>query len=172
MRPSMWNRRDILGGVVAVATLGVGLLPGCGDSVKVGPREGRRAPNFSVQTLDGQRIERSSTTGTPTLLVFWASWCGPCRREAEEIRGIVDSYGSRVQVVSVNSGEDPTKVRLTAREWGLTWPVGLDPRGSVSRTFEVDALPLVLVLDADGLVRFRGNGLPSDPHRLLDGLAG
>jgi hypothetical protein len=63
-------------------------------------------------------------------------------------------------------------VRLTAAEWGLTWPVGLDPKGQVSQRFQVDALPLVLVIDATGRVRFRGNGLPSDPHRLLDGLAG
>jgi len=157
----------LISGGVALA-----LLAGCSDRVPSGPREGQRAPGFSVSTLDGGAVSRESTTGKPVLMVFWASWCGPCRREAEEIRSIVGSYGDRLQVLSINSGEDPTKVRLTAKEWGLTWPVGLDPRGSVSRRFEVDALPLVLVLDAEGLVRFRGNGLPSDPHHLLDGLAG
>ena len=167
----MRNRRELLVGGGGWMLLGAPLWAGCTGDVPVGPREGQRAPSFSVDALDGQTFSLETMAGKPALIVFWASWCGPCRREAEAVRGIVQSYGERLVVLSINSGEDPTKVRLSAREWGLSWPVGLDPRGRVSRAFEVDALPLVVVLDAEGRVRFRGNGLPSDPHRLLDGLA-
>ena len=59
-----------------------------------------------------------------------------------------------------------------ARDWGITWPVVPDPLAAIARAYAVSAIPLVLVLDADGLVRYRGNGMPSDAHRLLDGLLG
>ncbi len=166
MDASRWTRRSVLAAGVAWC------VAGCSSGPPTGPREGQQAPDFSVQTLDGTLLSIDSAAGRPSLVVFWASWCGPCRREAVEIAGIVQNYGERLQVVSINSGEDTTKVKLTAREWGMSWPVGLDPRGSISSAFQVDALPLVLVLDPQGVVRFRGNGLPSDPHRLLDGLAG
>ena len=154
------------------ASVVVAVGVGCGSGPRVGPREGRQAPSFSLQTLSGESVSVPSELDIPSLVVFWASWCGPSRREAGEIAGIVRSYGSKVSVVSVNSGEDATKASLAAKQWGMTWPVALDPRGRVSSAYEVTAVPLVLVIDADGVVRYRGNGLPSDPHRLLDGLSG
>ncbi|HCH65551.1 MAG: hypothetical protein CL927_09200 [Deltaproteobacteria bacterium] len=166
MTASFWSHRALCAGLVAM------LATSCASEAPTGPREGQRAPSFSVGTIDGSGISIPSEEERPSLVVFWASWCGPCRREAVEVAEIVRSYGDRVGVFSINSGEDPTKVKLTAREWGMTWPVGLDPKGAVSRAFEVDALPLVVVLDRDGMIRFRGNGLPSEPHRLLDGLGG
>lgn len=167
--PHTYSRRSVVAGVVWGLS---GWLHGCGTSLPVGPREGQQAPAFRVATLGGEAVSLESAADRPSVLVFWASWCGPCRREAAEVGQLVESYGSTVQVVSINSGEDPTKARLTAEQWGMTWPVGLDPSGQVSRAFEVDAIPLVVILDAAGVVRFRGNGLPSDPHRILDGLAG
>lgn len=160
------TRRVVLTGLAAL------FAAACSTEPPSGPREGHQTPPFVVSTIDGGTVSMPSESGRPALVVFWASWCGPCRREAVEIAEIVRSYGDRVQVISINSGEDPTKVKLTAQEWGMQWPVGLDPKGSVSHRFEVDALPLVLVMDRAGMIRFRGNGLPSDPHRLLDGLAG
>jgi cytochrome c biogenesis protein CcmG/thiol:disulfide interchange protein DsbE len=139
---------------------------------EVGPREGRRAPGIDAQTLDGADFDLSDLRGAPVVVVFWASWCGPCRQEAPEIAALERHYGDRVRFVSVNAGEDPAVAKRAAEQWGITWPVVTDPRGAASRAFEVSAIPLVLVLDADGLVRYRGNGLPSDPHRILDGLLG
>ena len=166
MVASSWAHRAIH---MAVAGL---VWAGCGSSTPVGPREGRLAPAFSVSTIDGGAVEVNGESPRPSVVVFWASWCGPCRRESVEVASLVQSYGDRVQVVSVNSGEDPTKAALTARQWGMDWAVGLDPQGKVSRAYEVDALPLVVVIDRAGMVRYRGNGLPAQPHRLLDGLAG
>jgi len=157
--------------IAAGLTLFVG-SPACSSGPEVGPREGRQAPRFALQTVLGVPVDVPSSRGVPSVVVFWASWCGPCRREAVELGEIVRSYGSRVDVVSVNSGEDSTKARLAAEQWGMTWPVALDPGGRASEAYEVSAVPLVIVVDGAGVVRYRGNGLPSDPHRLLDGLSG
>ncbi len=160
----------LVGGVVGAG----GLVAGCGGGadVPVGPHEGKRAPAIRLPRLDGSSFELSDAPDTPVMLVFWASWCGPCRREATEVAEIVRSYGSRVAVVSINSGEDPTKAAIAAKEWGMTWPVALDSLGAASQAYAVQALPTVVVVDRQGIVRYRGNGMPSDAHRLLDGLAG
>ena len=158
--------------VLAVA-LGISFaLAGCEDDLDVGPREGLRAPALDVATLDGAGFALNHAAGRPAVVVFWASWCGPCRKEAPEVAKVVQSYGTRVAVISVNAGEDATKARLAAKQWGITWPVGLDTERVAQSAWLVDALPLVLVVDGEGVVRYRGNGMPTDIHRLLDGLLG
>lgn len=170
---SLVSRRAWLSGMVCCAVATGAWVAGCGGAdVPVGPHEGKRAPAMRLPRLDGATFELSAAPDTPVMLVFWASWCGPCRREATEVAEIVRSYGSRVAVVSINSGEDPTKAALAAKEWGMTWMVALDAQGAASQAYEVQALPTVVVVDRQGIVRYRGNGMPSDAHRLLDGLAG
>ena len=139
---------------------------------EIGPREGKHAPNFEATAIDGRPMVLNQLLGKPVVLVFWASWCGPCRQEAPEIAALASRYGDQVQFLSVNAGEDGAVVKRAAGDWGITWPVVPDVAGAISRAYSVQAIPLVLVLDADGLIRYRGNGLPSDPHRLLDGLSG
>lgn len=144
----------------------------CDADVPHGPREGQRAPAFEVPSLQGDRVAVDSSLDRPAVLVFWASWCGPCQRESAEVARLVEHYGDRVAVFSINAGEDTTKARITAEKWGMTWPVGLDPKGRVSAAYEVESIPLVIVLDDKRRVRYRGNRLPSDAHHLLDGLRG
>ncbi len=85
---------------------------------------------------------------------------------------VAQSYGDRIHVLGINAGEDAGVAKRAAKQWGMTWPVGLDHDGRVRSAYQVQGIPLVLVLDEDGLVRHRNNGMPSDIHRLLDGLLG
>ena len=142
------------------------------DTPEIGPQEGRRAPDIEATALSGARVDLSDLRGAPVVLVFWASWCGPCKKEVPELRALREHYGERIHVVSVNAGEDPAIAARAAREWGLAWPVVPDTTASIARAYAVSAIPLVLILDADGRVRYRGNGMPTDAHRLLDGLLG
>ena len=82
------------------------------------------------------------------------------------------SYGDRVQVLGVNAGEDPQTARRAAKALGMTWPVAMDADGTVRNAYAVSAIPMVLIIDKNGVVRHRNNGVPSDVHRLLDGLLG
>jgi thiol-disulfide isomerase/thioredoxin len=106
------------------------------------------------------------------MLVFWASWCGPCRKEAPEVATIAQGYGEKVHVISINAGEDASTAARAAQSWGITWPVVLDLNGAIQGSYDVQAIPLILILDADGVVRYRGLGMPTDAHRILDGLTG
>ena len=142
------------------------------DAPETGPQEGLRAPDIEATALSGERVDLDALRGAPVVVVFWASWCGPCKKGVPEIAALREHYGDRVHVVAVNAGEDAAVAARAARDWGITWPVVSDPLAAIARAYAVSAIPLVLVLDADGLVRYRGNGMPSDAHRLLDGLLG
>ena len=137
-----------------------------------GPQEGQRAPDFTANQMDGSTFQLEAVRGKPTVLVFWASWCGPCRKEAPDVARVAKSYGSRVNLVGINAGESLEVAKRTAPQLGITWPVVLDPQGAIQSQYQVTGIPLVLVLDAEGRVRHRNNGIPSDIHRLLDGLLG
>jgi thiol-disulfide isomerase/thioredoxin len=106
------------------------------------------------------------------MLVFWASWCGPCRTEAPDVARVAQSYGDRIHVVGVNAGEDPSVAMAASRQMNMSWPVVLDSSGAIRNAYQVSSIPLVLVIDSDGRVRHRNNGIPTDIHRLLDGLLG
>lgn len=147
------------------------MLSAC-SSTPQGPFEGRLAPPIRAVRLNGQPLALADLLGKPTVLVFWASWCGPCRAEAPEVVRVAESYGDRVHVLGVNAGEDTGVARRAAQQWGMSWPVALDNDGRIRHAYKVQGIPLVLIIDKDGMVRHRNNGMPSDIHRLLDGLLG
>lgn len=147
------------------------MLVAC-DSTPVGPHEGQQAPSLRGTSLGGASVDLSSLKGKPTVVVFWASWCGPCKKEAPEVVKLARSYGDRVHILGVNAGEDLPTAQRAAKAWGMSWPVVSDGDGSLMKRFKVRGVPLVLILDKDGRVRHRNNGVPSDMHRLIDGLLG
>ena len=144
-------------------------VAGCGED-PAGPYEGQRAPSIEGSLMTGGVLDFEKLMGKPTLLVFWASWCGPCRQEAPEIASIARQHGSAINIVGVNAGEAVAVAQRAATEMAIRWPVVMDSDGSIQSLYNVSGIPLVVVLDANGLVRHRNNGMPSNIHRLLDGL--
>ena len=147
------------------------LVVGCW-STPDGPHEGQEAPQFQARAMSGGSFDLKQMKGKPTMIVFWASWCGPCRQEAPDVVRVQKNYGSRVNLVGVNAGEKGPIAKRAALQMGITWPVAMDPDGAIQSLYEVSGIPLVLILDENGVVRHRNNGVPSDVHRLLDGLLG
>ncbi len=144
-------------------------LAGCGDS-EIGVQEGQQAPRFAALGLDGSSQGLAQLAGKPAVVVFWASWCGPCMAEVPHLQDLTGSYGDRVGILGVNVGEDPRLVASVVESRAMTWTIALDLDKSLSSRFGVRSIPLVLVLDATGRIIYRGNGLPSQPTVLLDRL--
>ena len=149
----------------------IGLAVGCWSSQE-GPFEGQEAPTFNAGTMAGTSFEFDRLKGKPTMLVFWASWCGPCRQEAPDVVKVHKSYGTRINLVGINAGEKMVIAQRAAQQMGIAWPVAMDVDGTIQRLYKVSGIPMVLILDENGVVRHRNNGVPSDVHRLLDGLLG
>ncbi len=150
-------------------TLLIWLLLACSTG-PTGVREGEVAPAFEAPDLAGHVVALSDLRGKPALVVFWASWCKPCLAEVPELNKIAAFYGDGLTVLGVNQGETGERALAAAQQTGMTYRTLLDPTGTVGGTYAVSSIPLVLVLDADGRIRYRGNGLPSHLLQLLDSL--
>ena len=128
------------------------------------------APEFTALDLEGEAVTSVSLRGKPTVLVFWASWCGPCRKEIPHLNELRQSYGDRINILGINMGEPVPTAHRAAASLGMRYPSLVDPRSELATRYAVHSIPLVLILDETGRIRLRGNGLPRRPSVLIDGL--
>jgi cytochrome c biogenesis protein CcmG, thiol:disulfide interchange protein DsbE len=119
-------------------------------------RVGSPAPDFTLQTLNGQPIRLSSLRGKWVLLNFWATWCGPCRREMPTFQKLLNggfgNYQDKITVLAVNRVETPEKIKSFLNELGLNVPVALDTDAAVNNLYGVLNLPVTMVVDPQGVI--------------------
>ncbi len=133
------------------------------------------APDFSLQSPDGQTIRLSSLRGQTVFLNFWATWCPPCREEMPTFQKLLDGgFGpvkGKVTVLAVNSLESDDQVHGFVSELRLTIPIVMDKEGAVGRQYGVVNLPVTYVIGPDGIIRYQQLGAMT-PALLQDYLRG
>ncbi len=136
--------------------------------------EGRAAPALPRESLLGPAVTLSSlesgTGSRGSLVVFWASWCGPCAGEAPAIERFARSPEGRGRLVGVDSS-DPSiaSARAFIRRYGWTFPILRDGEGLVGNAYRLSVLPTTFVLDGSGHIRSVLKG-PQDDASLLQAL--
>ncbi len=119
----------------------------------IGTRIGNKAPEFSVSDLNGKTVHLREYIGQPILINFWATWCGPCRREMPYLQQIVEEYADKnLTVLAVNIQESPGKVKEFLSTNQLSIPVFLDKTGQVAKNYGILSIPTTLFLDSDGVI--------------------
>ncbi|MEW6739417.1 MAG: peroxiredoxin family protein [Nitrospirota bacterium] len=112
------------------------------------------APDFTLNDINGKKVNLSEFRGKAVLLNFWATWCGPCRAEMPSLNNLYNEYkdkGLVVLAVSVDASEKP--VKSFARELKLTFPVLMDKDKAVSfDEYAVLGLPTTFLIDRNGVV--------------------
>ena len=117
------------------------------------------APDFTVDMLDGSKVTLSKLQGKPTLLIFWATWCPPCRMELSKLQEhIIDRYGDSINVLPISRGEERAKVEDYISKMGYTFAVGLDGDQSIYKKYATNYIPRCFVIDAQGKVLYSGVG--------------
>jgi thiol-disulfide isomerase/thioredoxin len=118
---------------------------------------GSVAPAFQLPALDGKGLPLSvaALRGKVVLLNFWASWCGPCRKEMPILEQINRQYGKRgVVVVGVNVEPDRSAALDWLKETPVTFPILSDADSHVSAAYHVEGMPNTVILDRKGNVRY------------------
>jgi peroxiredoxin len=115
------------------------------------PEVSAHAPDFTLQTLDGETVSLSDLRGQMVLINFWATWCGPCKLEMPIIQA---RYNDRELVVlAINFNENAERVQMFVDDLELTFPILLDPGGSIQELYRVRGYPTSYFVDADGVIR-------------------
>ena len=124
------------------------------------PARGEVPPQVLGTDNKGSQIDLADYRGKVTIVTFWASWCGPCRKELPVLGHFQKIVGrDALEVIAVNFKEPRNDYRAIVRanrDLGLTFVH--DARGTVSDAYGVIALPHMFVLDQDGKVAFTHRG--------------
>jgi peroxiredoxin len=120
---------------------------------------GQSAPDFALKSSTGENLRLSEFRGDVVMVNFWATWCGPCRQEMPLLDELYSRYG-RVgfSLLGVNIDDNSSKAMDMVSELGVTFPVLFDSRKEVSKLYEVDAMPVTVLIDREGTVRYVHHG--------------
>lgn len=109
--------------------------------------------DFSLEDLNGNKVDLSSFKGKKIFLNFWATWCPPCKAEMPDIEKLYqETKDSDLVILAVNVGEDKKTAQnfMNANKYNFT--VLLDVTGEVSRLYQVTGIPTSYFIDTEGFL--------------------
>ena len=126
--------------------------PSC-DAFGVQRLNKTKPPSFSLKDLNGKKVALKSLKGRPVILIFWATWCAPCKDELPSLSRLAEETADQVAVLALAmDGEKKSQVEAFVRENKINLTVLLDEDGNVSRYYRVGAIPSTFFLDRDGMM--------------------
>lgn len=132
---------------------------------------GKAAPRFDLRTIDGEAVSTEVLAGKPYVVNFWASWCGPCRKEHGALRAFWERYrDDGVQLLGVIFQDTPANARAFQEELGGDWPLVEDPKGRTAVDFGLRAPPETFVVNSHGVITAKFVGA-LQPGQLEEALA-
>jgi thiol-disulfide isomerase/thioredoxin len=150
---------------LASPTLAQEAAPAEADSANSGAiirfvRNPDQAPDFKLDDLDGKPLTLAASHGKVILLNFWATWCGPCRAEIPDLIELQKKYGDKLQIIGLDvDDDDSTEVKKFVTANGINYPIGMATNEIRMQYGGVAALPTSFVLDSEGRVVQKHEGL-------------
>ena len=116
---------------------------------------GQAAPDFALHAAVGGNVRLSEHRGEVVVLSFWSSRCRPCRPQLTALSRSLATYRSAgLAIYGVGVDDDPVQAQNFARSAGVDFALLLDPAKAVSRDYQIDNLPMTVLIDRSGTVRY------------------
>ncbi|WP_298442734.1 TlpA disulfide reductase family protein [uncultured Ferrimonas sp.] len=117
---------------------------------------GELAPDFTLKSLSGSNLNLAEQRGDIMVINFWASWCGPCRKEMpilDEMQQKYQDLGVQIWGVNVEQDNQAGRQFLANLNTELRFPILFDANNDLSESYNVIAMPTTVIVDRDGKVR-------------------
>ena len=128
------------------------------------------APAFSLPSREGKQVSLADLKGQVVMINFWASWCGPCRKEFPALDQIYAKYkpmGFTLVAINVESEKSDAEKFLSATP--ASFPILFDPDNAVSGKYGVSAMPTTILVDRQGRVRWQHRAYkPGDEAKYIE----
>lgn len=121
----------------------------------IGIEQGEAAPDFELETLNGEQFKLSDLKGKKVILNFWYTWCPPCREEMPEMQKFYEEFGEEVEIIAVNltyMEKSEQDVHDFIDEFSFTYSVPLDREETVAELYKIHAAPTSYFIGTDGIV--------------------
>jgi cytochrome c biogenesis protein CcmG, thiol:disulfide interchange protein DsbE len=149
----------LLGGLAVGVLLGISVFysgPNLAEANRqrsLPPSVGAPAPDFELVTVAGEKTRLSELKDLSVVIIFWATWCQPCREEMPLFQKYAGEKAGRLVFLGVNVEEDPAVVERFSNELGVSFPILLDRDGRVARSYYVRSYPATFFVDSKGVIR-------------------
>lgn len=132
------------------------LTANAGASAPPNPQVGFSAPDFTLDSINGDAIKLSDLRGKVVVINLWASWCPPCRAEMPAIDAVYrQQRADGLVVLAVNTlfQDDEASARKFIQDLSLSFPIVFDRDGVMSRKYRLQAMPTTFFVGRDGVIR-------------------
>lgn len=146
---------------MALKAVIVGLLLACTYEPSVGQQVGDPAPDFAAANLEDALLRVTDFRGQVVIIDFWASWCGPCRKEMPVLIELYQEFQqSGLVILAVNIDERHENMQQFLKNLSTPVPfeVLVDPEQKIPPLYELEAMPTTVFVDKLGIVRYRHAG--------------
>lgn len=128
------------------------------DLNQAGLKQGQMAPDFTLQTLSGEKFTLSDLQGKKVVLNFWATWCPPCKEEMPHLQEYYEDYSKEdnVEIIGVNftyRDGSKEKVQQFVDSFDLTFPIPMIEEKGVDEQYRVLTIPSTFMIDSQGRIQ-------------------
>jgi thiol-disulfide isomerase/thioredoxin len=126
------------------------------DSVtyEEGITTGYLVTDMEISLLEGGAVRFSDHEGKVLVVDFMAPWCPPCREQFKVLKELNEFPNVEIITINIDSGYNSSYLRQFAETEGVTWSLGTSTEAA--RTYQTNAIPTILFVDEEGVIRYRG----------------